>query len=331
VTGRATVVTGVGLAVTGLQTAADLLSTDPVEPGAGPSPDLTGRHMRHKDRASRLALRAVEQALADASLATESTGREHTTLATVVSSNFGNLDSVCEFTDRIAEQSTAALSPLGLPHVSSNAIAGWIAIRHGLRGPNLTLCSGRTSGLDALLWAATLIGAGRADAAVVVGVEPDTGPVRSLHGPGRRVLDGAAAVILESEAHAANRQAIVRALIGGDYHSDSVDQVVAAIRTAARPPRLWLTPADVSPEIGSPIRVLDLTRRLGECSGALGVLQCVAAVAQLDGGDRNPVYATCSDPHGDEAVTLQLRAPHAAASVSAGSRVGNRELDLEEQ
>ncbi|WP_433710272.1 beta-ketoacyl synthase N-terminal-like domain-containing protein [Nocardia sp. CA-084685] len=330
-TTRATVVTGVGLAVTGLQTAADLLSTDPVEPGAGPAPDLTGRHLRHKDRASRLALRAVEQALADASLATDSTDRADTTTATVVSSNFGNLDSVCEFTDRIADQSSAALSPLGLPHVSSNAIAGWIAIRHGLRGPNLTLCSGRTSGLDALLWAATLIGAGRADAAVVVGVEPDTGPVRSLFGPGRRVLDGAAAVVLESEAHAANRQAIVRALVGGGYHSDGVDQVVAAIRTAARPPRLWLTAADVSPEFGSPIRILDLTRRLGECSGALGVLQCVVAVAQFDGGDRNPVYATCGDQHGGEVMTLHLRAPRAAASVPVGRSVGNREFDLEQR
>lgn len=329
-TGRATVVTGVGLAGPGLRAAADLLSTAPVEPGVGPSPDLTGRHMRHKDRASRLALCAVEQALADAGLATDSTGGEHSTTATVVSSNFGNLDSVCEFTDRIAEQSTAALSPLGLPHVSSNAIAGWIAIRHGLRGPNITLCSGRTSGLDALVWAATLIGAGRADAAIVVGVEPDTGPVRSLLGPGRRVFDGAAAVILESDAHAANRQAIVRALIGADCHSDSVDQVIDAIRTVARPPRLWLTPADVSAEFGSSIRILDLTRRLGECSGALGVLQCVAAVAQLDGGDRNPVYATCGGQHGGEAVTVHLRAPH-AASASVGRSVGNSELDPEER
>ena len=110
--------------------------------------------MRHKDRASRLALRSVEFALVDAGLGDSErfTGPADST-AIVVSSNFGSLDSVCEFADIIADRGVLGLSPLGLPKTSSNVIAGAIAIQYRMRGPNLTLCNGLTSGLDAVYWA----------------------------------------------------------------------------------------------------------------------------------------------------------------------------------
>ncbi|MQY31741.1 beta-ketoacyl synthase N-terminal-like domain-containing protein [Nocardia aurantia] len=317
------VITGVGLAVTGLPEDADLLTADFRAPI--PALDLGGRHMRHKDRASRLALLAVERALTDAGLPLDPAESSGTT-ATVVSSNYGNLDSVCEFTDRIAEQTTIALSPLGLPHVSSNAIAGWIAIRHGLRGPNLTLCSGRTGGTDALHWAATLIRAGRADKAVVVGVEPDTEPVRRLLDivAGQPILDGAAALILEADTDALRRPATVRAVVGSCSRTDDIDAVVAEVRGAAR----WLTPPGLPADIESPVPATDPTRRFGECSGALGVLQAAAAVAHLDRGDPRAVYATCGRP-GGEFVTVRLDPPPATTSrpVHAGRAEYDRELE----
>ncbi|WP_019925336.1 beta-ketoacyl synthase N-terminal-like domain-containing protein [Nocardia sp. BMG111209] len=319
------VVTGVGLTVSGLPANADLLAADTLDPTA--EPNLGGRRLRHKDRASRLALCAVERALIDAGLPTDPVETAGTT-ATVVSSNHGNLDSVCDFTDRIAEQSTAALSPLGLPHVSSNAIAGWIAIRHRLHGPNITLCSGRTGGLDALHWAATLIRAGRADTAVVVGVEPDTEPVRGLLGigPEQPILDGAAALILETAAHARNRRAIVRAVVGNCFRTDTLDSLAAALRVASPAPGLWLTSAGLSSEIESPIPATDPARRFGECSGALGVLQSAAAVAHFDRGEPRPVYATCARPDGD-AVTLRLYPPDAAGCHPVHEHAGAPELE----
>ncbi|MEU7768855.1 beta-ketoacyl synthase N-terminal-like domain-containing protein [Nocardia sp. NPDC049190] len=328
------VVTGVGLAVTGLATGAGLNSLDSNDGGFDSSVDLGGPQMRHKDRASRLALRSVERAFADVDRSTGTANSvDHATTATVVSSNYGNLDTVCEFTDRIAEVSTAGLSPLGLPHVSSNAIAGWIAIRHGLRGPNITLCNGRTSGIDALYWADNLIGAGRADVVVVVGVEPDTRQVRRLlsAGPDAQVLDGAAAVILESEAHAANRQARARAVLGSRSRATDIGHVVAAFRDETPVPGLWLTPSALPPDISPLISVLDLTQRLGECSGALGVLQCVAAIAHLDSGDPGPIYATCGGgPRGDLA-TLQFLRPRDPATTPFPVRhhSGNFPLDQE--
>ncbi|WP_269083962.1 beta-ketoacyl synthase N-terminal-like domain-containing protein, partial [Streptacidiphilus jiangxiensis] len=196
------VITGVGLAVPGLGGAADLLGAPSGTDGFDPATGLTGREMRNKDRASRLALHCAHTALRDAGLvdADGYTGDRDTT-AVVVSSNLGTLEGLCQAVDTIAEQTVVGLSPLGLPGTSSNVVAGWVAIRYGLRGPNLTVCNGATSGLDALYWARNLIAAGRAGAAVVVGVEPANEAVTRMLG--RPSTDVAAALVLEPARTAA--------------------------------------------------------------------------------------------------------------------------------
>ncbi|WTW99354.1 hypothetical protein OG216_41105 [Streptomycetaceae bacterium NBC_01309] len=274
------VITGCGLAVSGLRDERDLLAApfaasadDPGAPGPG---------LRHKDRASRMALRAVRRALdaagIDAPAAT----------AVVVSSNFGNLDTVCDFTDTIAAETVTGLSPLRVPHMSSHVTAAWVAIEHGLRGPNLTLCSGTPGGLDAVFWAATLLATGRAEVAVVVGVEPGTAPVARLHRErgGTAWLDGAACLVVENAARARARGVRARAAISGyGRATDRGDAVRQAVKAYDRPIGLRVAAGPDGP-------ALDLTGRLGRCSGALGVLQCAAALAWFDrsaeDGDRGP-------------------------------------------
>jgi 3-oxoacyl-[acyl-carrier-protein] synthase II len=326
-------VTGAGIAVPGLEEPADLLEppADLLEPSAtsggfNPATGLRGREMRNKDRASRLALSAVAPALRDAGLlgADGYTGPEERT-AVVVSTNFGNLDSVCGFADTIAEQNIAGLSPLGLPHTSSNAIAGWIAIRYRMRGPNLTVCNGPTSGIDALQWAGNLLAARRAETVVVVGVEPDTEPVARLlaDGPGgpdrRRVLDGAAAVVLEPVEHATARGGPVRAVLTGCSRAadlpTAVDRVLGSDGPAAT---MWLGvaldywEAAASPVVGA--TVLDLTERLGQCSGALGVLQCAAGAVHLSRGGSGAVLGTAGGAPGDDGAAAMLLVDLGAAS-----------------
>ncbi|GGK75909.1 beta-ketoacyl synthase N-terminal-like domain-containing protein [Mangrovihabitans endophyticus] len=287
------VVTGVGMAVEGLADPDDLLH--PLtgdDSGFDPKVALTGRGMRHKDRASRLALVAAADALTDAGLLTDGTyaGCGDRT-AVVVSTNFGNLDSVCSFADTIAGEGVVGLSPLGLPHTSSNSVAGWVAIEHHLRGPNLTVCNGASSGLDALFWAQLMIEAGRADATVVVGVEPGTGAVARLL-DGARSLDGAAAVVVESVPHRRARGAAPRAVIA-DFRRGTPTSATA------RPVGLRM-----DPDGG-----VDLAGRFGECSGALGVLQCVAGVGYLDAGGAGDVLATAGrDPATSMLLTLPGRA-----------------------
>lgn len=304
---QAPVVTGLGVAVGGLAGVGDLLLRQSGADGYDPVVGLQGRAMRHKDRASRFALRAAEAALRDAELFDGHSllaARDHTCV--VVSTNLGNLDSVCEFTDTIAERSVLELSPLGLPHTSANSVAGWVAIQYGLRGPNVTVCNGATGGLDALYWAGNLIAAGRATIAVVVGVEPDTLPVGRLLGDPVR-LDGAVCVVLESVPHQRARGVTARAAIAGYARQAGLDDAVRVVRTAKPVPvDLWLTrTGSRAAALPEPTPTWDISERLGECGGALGVLQCAAAVSYLDSGGGRAVLATCgSDGDGTAALLI---------------------------
>ncbi|MFG6201312.1 beta-ketoacyl synthase N-terminal-like domain-containing protein [Nonomuraea sp. JJY05] len=281
------VITGCGLAVTGVADEHHLL-----DPGRAAAPeDDAGRGeigLRHKDRASRLALRATRRALYGVTLPTSDT-------AVIVSSNLGNLDTVCEFVDIIGKETVIGLSPMRVPHMSSNVTAGWLALDHGLRGPNITLSSGTTSGLDAMFWATALLAAGRAAAAVVVGVEPDTAPVARLHAEhgGTPRLDGAACLVLESPAQARARGARPRAVIHA--YGRAADRAEAVRRAT----RAWPGPIGLrlaaGPDSDTAASTVDLTARLGRCSGALGVLQCAAALAWLDRPGHDAVLAVAGD------------------------------------
>jgi 3-oxoacyl-[acyl-carrier-protein] synthase II len=333
----AVVVTGAGLAVPGLVSPEDLLAETPPEGGGfDPATDLVGREMRNKDRASRLALRAVAPALRAAGLLDEAgtfQGAPDRT-AVVVSSNFGTLEGLCRSVDTIAERTVTGLSPVGLPQTSSNVVAGWIAIRYGLRGPNLTVCNGGTSGLDALHWGRELIRAGRVDRSVVVGVEPAGEAVTRFLGEATK--DVAAAVVLEAadlgaadlgaadraSAGEAGRPAAPRAVLGDHARAPDLATAAAVRRAEPRPVGLWLTDEPLADQhvpgtvgglngpadgvAGPETTLLDLQVRLGRCSGALGVLQCAAAVSYLDRGDGDTVLATAGGRDGDDAVAALL-------------------------
>ncbi|MEU5159635.1 beta-ketoacyl synthase N-terminal-like domain-containing protein [Streptomyces sp. NPDC020875] len=306
---RTVVVTGIGLALPGVATYGDLLGPLPGEGGFDPATGLTGRELRHKDRASRLALRAVESALDDAGLTDATaafTGAADAT-AVVVSTNLGNADSVCDAADTIAAEGVRGLSPLGLPRTSSNVVAGWVAIRYGLRGPNLTVCNGATSGLDALAWARNLMLAGRAEAAVVVGVEPAGAVTEKLLG--EQSTDTAVAVVLEPADPAGDRGARPRATIAGHARAQDLAEALSyAGMTQTTTIGLWLGD-EASAGAGhllAATRRIDLEAQLGPLSGALGVLQCAAAAAHFETGATGNVLATVGGPRHDATAALLL-------------------------
>ncbi|MCM2392715.1 beta-ketoacyl synthase N-terminal-like domain-containing protein [Streptomyces albipurpureus] len=324
--GREVVVTGIGLALPGVGTYGDLLGPLPGEGGFDPATGLVGRELRHKDRASRLALRAAEFALHDAGLTDADamfTGAADST-AVLVSTNWGNADSVCEAVDTIATAGVTGLSPLGLPQTSSNVIAGWVAIRYRLRGPNLTVSNGVTSGLDAVAWARNLITAGRAEAAVVVGVEPGNHVVTKILG--EQSTDAAVAVVLEPADAAASRGARPSATIAGYARSRNLAEALASTgATEGGPVGLWLTDGTESAGAGAgrllaAMRRIDLESQLGPLSGALGVLQCATAAAHLASGAAGNVLATVGGPRHDATAALLLTPPPPALRPSMQER-----------
>ncbi|MEU7245078.1 beta-ketoacyl synthase N-terminal-like domain-containing protein [Streptomyces sparsogenes] len=344
------VVTGVGLALPGADTPRELLRAaaprrpyEPFDTGAR----IGRRGHRYKDRATRLALCAALDALRDAALIpgdSEELTVPGGTVGVVASSNLGNLDTACLTAAAIAKESTAALSPMGLPNASSNVIASWAAIRFGLRGPNLMLCNGATSGLDAVHWAATLVTAGRVRRALVIGVETCNPVVEGLlnspageapgapggetaggpagetaGGPGGKpLLDGAAALVVEGAAWARDRGAEPVAALGRYERRAGLAACVRALLPEDRAPGVWFTPGASPGPRAAGAAVLpgtvpryDLTAAFGRASGALGVLQCAAAVGWLGeaGAGAGDALVTSGDDPTDAVAALLLRPP----------------------
>ncbi|WP_069465515.1 beta-ketoacyl synthase N-terminal-like domain-containing protein, partial [Actinacidiphila rubida] len=321
-------VTGTGTAVHGLAGPADLVGRGDGGPAFDTATALTGRDMRNKDRGSRLAIRAAGAALAAAGLL-DASGRvaDPEGTAVVVSSNFGNLGSVVELADTIAAETVTGLNPLRLPETACSVIAAWVAIRFGLRGPSLTVCNGTSGGLDALFWASSLLATRRARAVTVIGVEPTNDAVRRLLGADS--VDGAVAVVLETAEAADERGGPAPAafLTGYGRGPDAAGAIAATGLPGAGGRHdlgLWLTEVDRPDGALSMVRtsggVLGLERRLGRCSGALGVLQCAAAAAHLSGGGTGPVLATAGGA-GEPVAAVLLTGADATPAPLASTEV----------
>jgi 3-oxoacyl-[acyl-carrier-protein] synthase II len=301
-TARPVAVTGVGLAlpaVRGLDDLADLTAESAAAMPVDPAERIGKRGLRYKDRATQLALCAAFDALTDAGVI-EPDGTlavDGERVCVVASSNLGNLDTVCRVAGTIAAHGVSETSPMDLPNASSNVIASWIAIRFNLRGPNLMVCNGATSGLDAVYWAATMLAAGRGDHALVVGVETSNEVVEQLTGTGGgELLDGAAALVLSTGGTGTVR-------VGGYARTSDLARCVDVV-AGERPPGFgaWYVPAGyrgTAPRSWlDGVARADVTDRFGRCSGALGVLQCAAAVGAMHGGDARPTLVTAGDGTG---------------------------------
>ncbi|QFU90549.1 beta-ketoacyl synthase N-terminal-like domain-containing protein [Amycolatopsis sp. YIM 10] len=314
------VISGLGTAIAGVAEPAGLLGHR--TPGGDPLAGWRGRGLRYKDRATRLAMCAGSAALTDAGLLRDG---ELTTAAdevgVVVSSNLGNVDTVCETVELIAEQTYEATSPMLLPNTASNVIASWVAIANGPRGANLTLCNGATSGLDAVHWARLLVAAGRVRQVLVVGTEPDTAPARQI-ADCPALFDGAAALVVEPAATAVERGARPFAVLGGYTRRAGLAEAIESVRaTSDGEPELWCPPG-IETAGGPRTARCDLSARFGECSGALGVLQCVAGAVWLSGA-HGPVLATTADA--DAAAALLLIRPQSTAPGTRPAREPSEE------
>jgi len=199
------VVTGTGWEIPafhGHATLSDALAAGPAsEPLFDPALQLGRKGLRYKERATLLALCACGQALADAGFS-DAQGQplDDAEFGVVVATNTCNLDTVCRAAEIIRREHVNATSVMDLPNASSNVVSAAIAIRFGLGAINLTVCSGASAAIDALVLASNAIRNGRARRMLVVAVETDGPAVRSLLAGQRSVNDEGDAAVLESAA-----------------------------------------------------------------------------------------------------------------------------------
>ena len=167
---------------------------------------------------------------------------EHTGL--IFATGLAPITPVEEFNRGVVLQTGA--NPKFFPNTVVNAAAGHIAILHRFRGVTATICSGGTSTLNALHYAYRIIRRGAAERIVVVVADecPDAllaghvkvpgflslKGVRPFHGGGTVLAAGAVAILLESEASAAESGASPLAQISG-FGIGADDSGMAGLRS----------------------------------------------------------------------------------------------------
>ncbi|MFZ3221339.1 MAG: beta-ketoacyl-[acyl-carrier-protein] synthase family protein [Rhodoferax sp.] len=227
-------------------------------PAAEPEP-LLDKKYAGLDRATQFALVAAQEAMADAGIATPPADPTH--FGVFVGIGFGGAQTVDSLYTRYfdtlhdpaqAHKNPTVMHPLSVPRMMANAAAALVSMRYGLRGQSSTYSVACASSAVAVGDALRAIRHGYLDAAVVIGTEamlspgslmawnalrvmakPDaTDPSRSCRPfaadrSGFVLGEGAAALVLESAAHAHSRQATVLAEVAGYGCSSDAQHMTA--------------------------------------------------------------------------------------------------------
>jgi 3-oxoacyl-[acyl-carrier-protein] synthase II len=195
------------------------------------------KELRRLDRFVLLAALAAGEALRDADLACGPAAPSER-VGVAIGSGIGGVDTLLE-NHRLLLAGERKLSPFFIPMTIANMAAGWVAIRHGLRGPNLCTTTACSSGAHAIGEAARLIERGDADAMLAGGSEAvvnelvmagfaalralstrNDEPARAsrpfdAERDGFVVGEGAAVLVLEALDHARARGATPKAELAG--------------------------------------------------------------------------------------------------------------------
>ncbi len=227
-------------------------------PAADPEP-LLDKKYAGLDRATQFALVAAQEAMADAGISTPP--GDPTRFGVFVGIGFGGAQTVDSLYTRYfdtlndpaqAHKNPTVMHPLSVPRMMANAAAALVSMRYGLRGQSSTYSVACASSAVAVGDAMRAIRHGYLDAAVVIGAEamlspgslmawnalrvmakPDaTDPARSCRPfaadrSGFVLGEGAAALVLESAAHARSRRAPILAEVAGYGCSSDAQHMTA--------------------------------------------------------------------------------------------------------
>jgi 3-oxoacyl-[acyl-carrier-protein] synthase II len=184
---RRVVVTGVG-AVTPLGVGARQLHTRwvagrcGIEDGVGrcaefePTDHMSSKEARRSDRFTQLAIAAGGEALHDAGWDPQLPYAPGA-IGCVIGTGIGGLGTMETGHDVLRDQGAERVPPLSVPLMMTNAAAGVLAMRHGLRGQTFSVGSACAAGSHAIGVATRMIQAGEAQAVVAGGAEATLTPL----------------------------------------------------------------------------------------------------------------------------------------------------------
>ncbi|HWR98353.1 MAG TPA: beta-ketoacyl synthase N-terminal-like domain-containing protein [Candidatus Methanoperedens sp.] len=319
-------VTGVGVLTgqgAGGRDAVRLLRARFLADDTGPAGDLPlgdvdfarligGKGLRHLSRGTLALLAAAYLALEDAGAAGPGAPQgEDAGVAAGTATATAGLVAGFDRTTLVAGPQAA--NPAVFPQTVWNGPACQVAIRHALRGPNVTLSSGMNSGLDAVLAGARLIRRGRARMVLAGGFEEITPYFRVLLEPEAGetqpcLSEGAAVLVLERRSAAEARGARPLGAIdeGASAFAPCPGEAGARLRAlldgipaAGATARAWcLGPCPAA--LADRGTTVDLCARAGHGGGLTGAL----AVALAASGAGMPELVAASDRDGRVAALV---------------------------
>jgi 3-oxoacyl-[acyl-carrier-protein] synthase II len=135
-----------------------------------PAPFIGTKGIRHFDRTTLLLACAAELALQDAGVP-RGTGASFPgdQIGLAVGSTFGSIGSIASFDTEALREGPSYVNPMEFPNTVLNAPASRVSILLGVTGPNATISTAETSGIDALGYATDFLRLGRAGAMLAGG------------------------------------------------------------------------------------------------------------------------------------------------------------------
>lgn len=206
-------------------------------PDFDPLVGLDRKDARHLDRFAQFAVVAAAEAVADAGLDWDKEDRDRIGVATAT--GIGGIETLLRENDVLRERGPGRVTPHLIPMMMANAASGFLAVRYGVRGPNLTTVTACTSSAHAIGEAFRKVRTGEADVMLAGGSEACLVPFAYAGFEAMRALsrrnddpegacrpfdqgrdglvmgEGGAMLVLESEEHARARGARVYAELAG--------------------------------------------------------------------------------------------------------------------
>jgi 3-oxoacyl-[acyl-carrier-protein] synthase II len=131
--------------------------------------DLPAKEVRRLDRFTLLALAAAREALENAGL--KPVGEQSERCGVAIGSGIGGLETLSNSIAVLKKSGPRRVSPFTIPMSICNMASGYVAIQHGLRGPNLCQTAACASGAHSIGESARLIERGDADVMLAGGSE----------------------------------------------------------------------------------------------------------------------------------------------------------------
>jgi 3-oxoacyl-[acyl-carrier-protein] synthase II len=134
---------------------------------------MSAKEARTMDTFIHYGIAAAAQAVADAGLPTGAALHEELAwrIGCVIGSGIGGLPMIEHMHTEFIQRGARRISPFFVPSTIVNMVAGHVSIRHGFKGPNLSIVTACTTGLHCIGQGGRMIEYGDADVVVAGGAE----------------------------------------------------------------------------------------------------------------------------------------------------------------